>query len=57
MWDLARLERTAIELLERGLVSTEGMVTQRIPYEEAPRAYELIATHPDQTIKVVLTYS
>jgi threonine dehydrogenase-like Zn-dependent dehydrogenase len=56
MWDLDRLERTAIQLLERGLVSTEGMVTQRIPYSEAPRAYELIATHPDETIKVVLTY-
>lgn len=56
MWDLQRLERTAIDLLERGLVSCEAMVTQRIPYDEAPRAYQLIATHPEETIKVVLTY-
>ena len=56
MWDLQRLERTSIDLLERGLVSTEGMVTQRIPFAEAPRAYELIAAHPDEVIKVVLTY-
>ncbi len=56
MWDLRRLERTAIDILERGLVSTEGMVTQRIPYSEAPKAYEMIAAHPDETIKVVLTY-
>lgn len=56
MWDLGRLEATAIDLLEHGLVSTEGMVTHRIPYPDAPRAYELIATHPDQVIKVVLTY-
>lgn len=56
LWDLKRLERTAIDLLDRGLVSTEGMVTQRIPYCEAAKAYELITTHPDETIKVVLTY-
>lgn len=56
MWDLRRLERAAIELLERGQVSTEGMVTQRLPYAEAAQAYEMIATHPDETIKVVFTY-
>jgi threonine dehydrogenase-like Zn-dependent dehydrogenase len=56
LWDLERLERTAIDLLERGLLSTEGMVTQRIPYERAPEAYAFIASHPDETIKVVLTY-
>lgn len=56
MWDLERLQRTAIDLLERGMVSTEGMVTHRIPYERAPEAYALIAAHPDETIKVVLTY-
>ncbi len=56
MWDLKRLELTAIQLLERGLLATEGMVTQRIPYEDAPAAYEMIAAHPDETIKVVLTY-
>ncbi len=56
MWNLERLEHTAIDLLDKGLVSTEGMVTQRIPYTEAPNAYELIAQHPDETIKVVFTY-
>jgi len=56
MWDLGRLERVAIDLLARGQVSTEGMVTQHVPYAEASKAYELIATHPDETIKVVLTY-
>ena len=56
LWDLDRLERTAIGVLERGEVATEGMVTQRIPYSEAPKAYDLIARHPDETIKVVFTY-
>ncbi|MDI7274868.1 MAG: zinc-binding dehydrogenase, partial [Anaerolineae bacterium] len=56
MWTLERLERAAIELLEAGLLSTEGMVTQRMPYHDAPKAYELIATHPDEAIKVVFTY-
>jgi len=56
MWSLERLERTAIAVLERGLAATEGMVTQRVAYAEAPHAYEMIANHPDETIKVVLTY-
>jgi threonine dehydrogenase-like Zn-dependent dehydrogenase len=56
LWSLERLEDTAIGLLERGMLSTEGMVTHRIPYPDAARAYELIATHADEAIKVVLTY-
>lgn len=56
LWTLERLQRAAIDVLESGLVSTEGMVTHRISYYEAPKAYELIATHPDEAIKVVLTY-
>ncbi len=56
LWDLDRLEGTAINVLAQGLVSTEGMVTHRVPYADAPRAYELIAAHPEEAIKVVLTY-
>lgn len=56
LWDLDRLEDSAINLLAQGLVSTEGMVTHRVAYGDAPRAYELIAAHPEEAIKVVLTY-
>jgi threonine dehydrogenase-like Zn-dependent dehydrogenase len=56
LWDLHRLEQTVIDLLAEGKVSVEGMITQHVPYDQAPRAYEMIAAHPDEAIKVVLTY-
>ena len=56
LWDLDRLERTAIDLLEQGKLTVESMITRRVPYREAAKAYELIATHPDEVLKVVFTY-
>lgn len=55
-WDRPRISRTGIDLLARGLVRVEEMVTQRFPYERAPEAYRFIDAHPEETIKVVLTY-
>ncbi len=56
MWDRPRISRTALDLLARRPVRVDGLVTQRIPYARAPEAYRLIDAHPEQTIKVVLTY-
>jgi 2-desacetyl-2-hydroxyethyl bacteriochlorophyllide A dehydrogenase len=57
MWDRQRISRTAIELLARGALQVEEMVTQRYPYQEAPQAYRFIDERPEETIKVVLEYS
>jgi len=56
MWDRQRTTRTSLELLERGLIQVEQMVTQSFPYAEAPAAYQFIDEHAEETIKVVLTY-
>lgn len=56
MWDRRRASRTVIDLLERGLVNVDGLITQRFPYAQAPDAYAFIDDHPEETIKVVLTY-
>jgi 2-desacetyl-2-hydroxyethyl bacteriochlorophyllide A dehydrogenase len=56
MWDVKRIEKTAVRLLESGQLETEGMITHRYPYEEAPSAYQLLDAHGEQTIKVLLTY-
>lgn len=56
MWDRRRASRTALELLERGLVEVESLITQTFPYEDAPSAYRFIDQHPEETIKVALTY-
>jgi 2-desacetyl-2-hydroxyethyl bacteriochlorophyllide A dehydrogenase len=56
MWDRPRITRTAVSLLERGLVQVEGLITQRFDYLDAPLAYQFIDEHPDETIKAVLVY-
>lgn len=55
-WDLNRLNTTARDLVTSGRVRTAGLITHRIPFAHAPRAYALIADTPHNTIKVVLTY-
>ncbi len=56
LWNRPRISRTALELLDRGLVDVDGLVTHRFPYESASEAYVLIDSRPDETIKVVLEY-
>jgi 2-desacetyl-2-hydroxyethyl bacteriochlorophyllide A dehydrogenase len=54
-WDRARRMTTAMRLVRT--VDTESMITHRIPFAEAPRAYELIDREPASTLGVLLTYS
>ena len=44
------------QLIALGAVSTEGLITHRVPFEHAAEAYALITDTPQNTIKVVLTY-
>jgi threonine dehydrogenase-like Zn-dependent dehydrogenase len=37
-------------------IDVERLVTHTIPFAEAPRAYELIDSHPEQTLAVLLDY-
>lgn len=56
MWDRARVTRTVFQLLARGLIRVEHLITQRFPYAQAPEAYRLIDEHPEEALKVVLAY-
>lgn len=56
MWDLKRIEKTAIHLLETGRVVTDPIISKRYHYEDAIEAYQFIDKHPDQTIKTLLDY-
>ena len=48
--------RTAIELAASGQVDVEGILTHRLPIEEAQRGMELVQTKDDGAIKVVLSF-
>jgi threonine dehydrogenase-like Zn-dependent dehydrogenase len=56
MWDLRRLEATAIKLLASGKLTTEPMIGRRFRYEDAPEAYRFIEAHPEETLKTLLYY-
>jgi threonine dehydrogenase-like Zn-dependent dehydrogenase len=55
-WDRRRVSRTALDLLASGQVRVDGMITHRYPYARMPEAFRLIDEHPEQVIKVLLTY-
>lgn len=56
MWDLRRLERTAVTLLAGGALQVLPLISARVPFAQAAQAYALIDKAPDGNIKVLLTY-
>ncbi len=55
-WDRNRIHATVVDLLAQRRLITDGMISHRIPFEEAAEAYTLIDQDPAAVIKVVLTY-
>ncbi len=56
MWDLKRIERTALSLLESGRLEVAAMVGKRFPYSQAAEAYRFIDENPEAAVKVLLDY-
>jgi threonine dehydrogenase-like Zn-dependent dehydrogenase len=56
MWNLDRLERTAVSLLEDQKLIVKPLIGIRIPFECAAEAYNLIDQSPNENIKIILTY-
>lgn len=56
MWDLARLERAAIRLLETLKLQVKPLIGARVPFERAAEAYALLDQQPGSRVKTLLTY-
>ena len=56
MWNLLRIERIAISLLEERKLSVKPLIWERIPFEQASKAYEMISDTPGSKAKILLTY-
>lgn len=56
MWDLKRIEHTALNLLESGRLIVEPMIGKRFPYTQAVEAYRFIDEKPEAAVKVLLDY-
>jgi threonine dehydrogenase-like Zn-dependent dehydrogenase len=57
MWDLARLEQTAIDLLAGQKLDVKPLIGERVPFEQAAEAYKMIDQPDCSKIKIILTYS
>lgn len=52
-----RLMPQVIEWLEAGRLTPAAMITQTFRAEDARAAFNLIETHPEQTVKVRLSFA
>jgi 2-desacetyl-2-hydroxyethyl bacteriochlorophyllide A dehydrogenase len=55
-WDRDRVHRIVAQMLGDGTLSTTGLLTHTFPQAEAAAAFDLVERHPEQIIKVALTY-
>jgi hypothetical protein len=52
---MTRRIEAAVELLTR--MSVTDMVSARVPFGEAPKAYALVDEHPEQVLGALLDYA
>lgn len=55
-WDPTRVEKTVLDLFEKGRLTVEGMLQPRVSMAEAAEAYRLIDEHPEQCVKLAVEY-
>ena len=55
-WDPARIERTVMDLFQRGELTVAGMLNPRVQIAEAAEAYRLIDEHPEACVKLGVVY-
>ena len=56
MWDLERVERTAVNLLGAQKLQVKPLIGARVPFDRAAEAYAMIDQAPGGKIKILLTY-
>jgi 2-desacetyl-2-hydroxyethyl bacteriochlorophyllide A dehydrogenase len=55
-WDDEFNDEIAEDMV-RGRIAIEPLITHRIPFQDAPSAYEMVLEHPEQTLGMVLVWS
>lgn len=53
-WNRERRLAVAVDLVPE--LALAPLISHRVPFREAARAYALVDTHPDQVVQVILTY-
>jgi threonine dehydrogenase-like Zn-dependent dehydrogenase len=55
-WDRIRVYHTLVQMFGEGEIKTDSLITHKFKFEEAQKAFDLIDKHPEDIIKVVLTF-
>jgi threonine dehydrogenase-like Zn-dependent dehydrogenase len=55
-WDRRRVAQTIVDLLAAGRLEVDTFPLRHFPFDEAAAAYGWLDAHPDEAIKVALTY-
>ena len=55
-WDELRMSRTVLALEQRGQVDLKQLISHVIPADDAPAAFQMLDTAPEQALQVVLDY-
>ena len=55
-WDEIRMSRTVLELEREGRLNLMDLISDTVPAEEAPAAFEMLDRAPDQALQIVLDY-
>ncbi|MBM7786806.1 zinc-binding dehydrogenase [Tenggerimyces flavus] len=55
-WNRPRVSRTVNELLFGGQLRVDELLTERVPFADAPSAYAKLDDDPEATMKIALTY-
>ncbi len=55
-WNHHRLTQTVIKYLSTKKLKTDGLISHKISFTEAQKAFELVDKNPERTMQVVLTF-
>ena len=55
-WDRPRVMATVLDLLASGRVEVDALPTRTFPFDQAVEAYRWLDEHPNEAVKVALTY-
>jgi threonine dehydrogenase-like Zn-dependent dehydrogenase len=55
-WDVERLQRTFMELVNRGEVDVRALVSHIVPVDEAAAAFDLIDKHQSEVLQLVFQF-
>ncbi|MEQ7128413.1 zinc-binding dehydrogenase [Actinopolymorpha sp. B11F2] len=56
LWNRARIARTVVDLIYSDRLVVEPLLTDRVPFRQAPKAYERLDNDPASALKIALTY-